>query len=60
MDRTKLAAAFEEWLRRYTKEPERFSKEYGEPKAYGEGAADYLLKLLSERTQGKTVRAASA
>ncbi|HYF47906.1 MAG TPA: hypothetical protein VEJ63_00755 [Planctomycetota bacterium] len=49
MDREKLAAAFEEWVRRINQEPEKFAKEYGEPKAYGVGAADYLLKLLAEQ-----------
>jgi hypothetical protein len=46
--REELAAVFEEWVRRYYDEPERFSAEYGEPVEYGVGCADYFLRLHGE------------
>lgn len=41
-----LGDAFAEWLRRYNEEPDRFTEEFGEPAEYGEGCAEYLIKLL--------------
>lgn len=46
-----MAAVFEEWVRRYYDEPERFDAEYGEPEAYGVGCADYFLRLHAEMTR---------
>jgi hypothetical protein len=48
VSREHVAAAFDEWLRRFREEPEKFDADYGEPSEYGEGCADYLLRLLSE------------
>ena len=47
VDKTVLTSAFNEWMRRYVKEPDRFAKEFpaGE---YGPAAAEYLIKLLPE------------
>jgi hypothetical protein len=45
---SEMAAIFEEWLRRYNEEPERFTEEYGEPEGYGVGCADYFLRLHAE------------
>lgn len=44
----RLATLFEEWLRRYDEEPERFTEEYGEPEEYGAGCAAYLIRLNDE------------
>ena len=58
MDKKQLAQAFNEWMRRYTEEPERFKCEWetivqfleetksGAPTLYGECCADYLLNNL--------------
>ena len=60
MDKAKLAKAFNEWLRRYEQEPERFQTEYqvmkeflrdqaeGREPSYGDRQAAYLEKLLAE------------
>ena len=49
--REELAAAFEAWLKEYNEKPSEFAAEYGDPKSYGEGCADYLIKKLED---GKT------
>jgi hypothetical protein len=46
--REQLAAVFSEWLRRYEADPEAFAEEYGEPEEYGEGVADYFVRLHTE------------
>jgi hypothetical protein len=56
-----LARAFNEWMRRYTDEPERFEREFNtvadfrfarahelEPE-YGRRCAEYLIKLVEEQ-----------
>ncbi|HUX01401.1 MAG TPA: hypothetical protein VMY35_10530 [Phycisphaerae bacterium] len=48
-----VAAAFEEWDRRYRDEPERFQSEAEHllrdtPRTYGERVALYFLKVLAE------------
>lgn len=58
MDQTKLAAAFNEWMRRYTDEPEKFDREWkvvseflaekhaGQEPNYGQTCAAYLIELM--------------
>lgn len=60
MDPAKMAAAFNEWLRRYTEEPERYDAEFryigqfleesagGVTPSYGETCAAYLTELAAE------------
>jgi hypothetical protein len=48
-----FATAFEEWLRRYEQEPEKYAKEYGDPTDYGATAARYFEKLLNDLSGGK-------
>lgn len=55
-----LALAFNEWMRRYTEEPERYAREYqtvgvflaeqaaGRTPSYGEECAEYLQRILRE------------
>ena len=59
-DKEKLVAAFNEWMRRYIEEPERFRREIqsvreflaeeqgGKQPSYGQRCAVYLLKLMDE------------
>jgi hypothetical protein len=52
-----LAAAFEEWDRRYRENPEGFMTEVEHllghtPRSYGELAATYLVALLNELAGG--------
>ena len=58
MDKTKLIAAFNEWMRRYTDEPERFARDWqivqeflatsdGQTPSYGASCAEYLAELLA-------------
>lgn len=59
-DRKKLGAAFNEWLRRYTENPEKFAREFqtvaefqkqtaaGVEPDYGQSSIDYLTKLVVE------------
>lgn len=56
----RIAAAFNEWMRRYIDEPERFDRELttarnflaesarGKEPSYGDGCAGYLRKLVAE------------
>lgn len=60
MGAEKLAKAFNEWMRRFEQEPERFESEYASVKAflqdeaagrepnYGQSCAAYLTRLLEE------------
>jgi hypothetical protein len=60
VDKTKLAAAFNEWMRRYTENPEQFEREFvivtrfmneknsGVEPSYGEICAAYLTVLVEE------------
>jgi hypothetical protein len=60
MDKLKVAAAFNEWMRRYIEEPERFLREWqtverfqaeangGREPTYGERCAAYLEELMGE------------
>lgn len=60
MDKEKAAKAFNEWMRRFEQEPERFENEYesvkrflrekaaGREPSYGERCAAYLEKLMAE------------
>jgi hypothetical protein len=60
VDKKKLAAAFNEWMRRYTENPEEFTREFqtvqeflaakssGKEPSYGEHCAEYLLTLVGE------------
>jgi len=60
MDQVRTAAAFNEWMRRYTEEPERFEREWvtvkkfldeeaaGKTPSYGEECAAYLAWLIEE------------
>ena len=55
-----MATAFNEWMRRYTEEPERFEQEWttirrflkdaeaGEEPAYGVNCAAYLRSIMEE------------
>lgn len=56
----KIAAAFNEWMRRYTENPESFEREFqsvgdflreraqGKAPSYGQLCAAYLAKLIAE------------
>jgi len=60
MDKQLLARAFNEWMRRYTEEPERFEAEFATVKrflaeqsgdaepSYGLSAAEYLVDICAE------------
>lgn len=60
MDKGKTAAAFNEWMRRYTEDPKAFDAEFqtvgrfleeqgaGREPTYGEHCAAYLEKLIAE------------
>ncbi len=60
MDKDQIAKAFNEWMRRFEQEPERFEGEYarvkqflqeqaaGQEPTYGERCAAYLEKLIAE------------
>lgn len=57
----RVAAAFNEWMRRFTEEPDRFSREWqavseflkereaGQEPSYGREAAAYLEQLIAEQ-----------
>ena len=59
-----IAAAFNEWMRRYTEEPERFEREFqsverfltevasGQEPSYGETCAAYLKTLVTDLAKG--------
>lgn len=66
-----LALAFNEWMRRYTEEPERYAREFetvglflaeqaaGRTPTYGEECAEYLQRILRElHESGAAQRAA--
>jgi hypothetical protein len=70
MDRKTMSAAFNEWMRRYTEEPERFEASFqsvmkflaersdGKEPTYGETCAEFMEHLASELTnQGGNVAA---
>ena len=60
-----MAAAFNEWMRRYIEEPDRFDREWqsvgeyiqetseGKTPSYGESCAAYLSRLIEELSEGK-------
>lgn len=60
MDETKIAAAFNEWMRRYTEDPERYEREWqtvqqflredgtDEGPSYGARCARYLKQITAE------------
>jgi GrpB-like predicted nucleotidyltransferase (UPF0157 family) len=60
MNKQKLAAAFNEWMRRYIEHPEQFLREFqtvkeflkeqkdGSVLSYGDECAEYLLKIMEE------------
>lgn len=60
MNEQSVAAAFNEWMRRYTEEPDQFAREWqtvseflkqeaeGVEPDYGKRCAAYLSKLLAE------------
>lgn len=66
-----LALAFNEWMRRYTDEPERYAREYqevalylaekaaGREPSYGENCAAYLQSILRELHAAGLARAAA-
>lgn len=59
MDKATMARAFNEWMRRFTEEPQRFEREYqtvaayqadkneGREPSYGEICASYLEELAA-------------
>ena len=67
-----LPALFNEWMRRYTEEPEKFEAEFrtvgeylkeaaeGVEPSYGEHCAAYLLNLRDELAVGSAERASAA
>lgn len=67
MDRAKVAAAFNEWMRLYTEHPEDFDREFqsvgefleqtqnGETPSYGETCAAFLEKLIADADQATAV-----
>ncbi len=67
-----LPALFNEWMRRYTEEPEKFEAEFktvgeylkevgeGVEPSYGEHSAAYLLKLRDEMAADPAASAAAA
>jgi hypothetical protein len=60
VDRSLLARAFNEWLRRFTENPEQFEHEWetvhkfleernnGEEPSYGDECAEYLLSIIAD------------
>lgn len=50
LSREDMAAAFEEWKRRYDADPEGFQSDEDfkadPPQSYGEGAARYFIKMV--------------
>lgn len=60
MDSSKVAAAFNEWMRRYTADPSAFNAEFqtvglylaeqaqGKEPSYGDTCAAYLVQLMNE------------
>lgn len=60
MTKEQMAAAFNEWMERYTKEPEKFNREWqsiteflgekgaGQIPSYGERCAEYMTRLAGE------------
>lgn len=67
MDKKAVARAFNEWMRRYIEEPERFKREFqavreyldanalGVEPTYGETSAEFLDQLMSEQGQSAAV-----
>lgn len=63
----KMAQAFNEWMRRFTDEPERFAREFqtcgeflaqeanGEEPTYGAKCEAYLTELMAERSAAGAV-----
>lgn len=61
MSKQAMAKAFNEWMRRYHEEPERFEREFqtveafvrdeakGAEPAYGQECAAYLLQIMGEQ-----------
>ena len=46
-----LVSAFDEWLRRYHEDPERYEAEYpADGEGYGDDCATYLLEVLLPET----------
>jgi hypothetical protein len=68
MDEKKVAAAFNEWMRLYTDEPERFEREFrtvnqfllereeGREPSYGAHCAAFLADLMSRDDQADGAR----
>lgn len=66
MDKTLIAKAFNEWMRRYTETPKEFEAEFesviaflkeqneGKEPSYGEECAEYLFKICNELSQSST------
>lgn len=64
MTHEQMARAFNEWMRRYTEEPERFRAEFqtvaeflsemaqGKEPSYGESSAAYMERLSAELAVG--------
>ena len=62
MDRKKVAAAFNEWMRRFTEEPEKYEAEFrtvgkfladqaqGQEPTYGQECAAYLESIMQEQS----------
>lgn len=62
--KTNLARAFNEWMRRYIEEPERFAREWQSVKqfqqaeakrvepSYGDNCAGYLLSIMADQGNG--------
>lgn len=60
MDQVKLAKCFNEWMRRFIEEPDRYTREFqrvaefqrqelaGEEPTYGQNCAAYLAELAGE------------
>jgi hypothetical protein len=60
LSKAQIAAAFNEWMRRYIEEPERFEREllcvrafenetlHGHAPSYGTECADYILQIAGE------------
>ena len=65
MDKQLMAAAFNEWMRRFIEEPERFEHEFqtvstfqredgsGREPSYGQTSTAYLHDIAAEITAGK-------
>lgn len=56
MTEDELAAAFEEWKRRYDEDPSEFMSfsafKGDEPASYGRGSAQYFLSIVEDLKQG--------